>query len=102
MSGNARDLALFNMANDSKLRGCNLVSLRVRDVCAAGRVKERISMIQGKTGKAVRVEITETTRVSLDRWINDPEMAGLEFLWPSRIHGSPHLSTRQYARIVRG
>ena len=102
MIGNARDLALFNMAVDSKLRGCNLVSLRQRDVCAAGRVKERISMIQGKTGKAVRVEITETTRVSLDRWINDPEMAGLEFLWPSRIHGSPHLSTRQYARIVRG
>jgi integrase len=102
MAGNARDLALFNMAVDSKLRGCDLVGLRVRDVFAAGRVKERTSMIQSKTGKPVRFEITETTRVSLERWIGDPEMNGLAFLWPSRIHGSPHLSTRQYARIVRG
>ena len=59
-------------------------------------------MIQSKTGKPVRFEITEATRLSVERWISDPEMIGLEFLWPSRIHGSPHLSTRQYARIVRG
>lgn len=102
IAGNARDLALFNMAVDSKLRGCDLVSLRVRDVFAAGRVKERASMIQSKTAKPVRFEITETTRLSLERWIHDPEVVGEEFLWPSRIHGSPHLSTRQYARIVRG
>jgi integrase len=102
MADNARDLALFNLAVDSKLRGCDLVALRVRDVFAAGRVKERASMVQSKTGKAVRFEITETTRQSLDRWIREPEMIGLEFLWPSRIHGSPHLSTRQYARIIRG
>lgn len=102
MAGNARDLALLNMAVDSKLRGCDLVALRVQDVFVAGRVKERTSMIQSKTGKPVRFEITETTRLSLERWIRDPEMIGLEFLWPSRIHGSPHLSTRQYARIVQG
>ena len=94
MASNARDLALFNMAVDSKLRGCDLVALRVRDVFATARVKERASMIQSKTGKPVRFEITVTTRQSLDRWIRDPEMIGLEFLWPSRIHGSPHLSTR--------
>lgn len=57
--------------------------------------------MQSKTGKPVRFEITETTRLSLERWICDPEMRGLEFMWPSRLHGSPHLSTRQYARIVR-
>lgn len=102
MAGNARDLALFNMAIDSKLRGCDLVAAKVRDVFAAGHVKERASMIQSKTGKPVRFEITDTTRQSLDRWIRNPEMTGLEFLWPSRIHGSAHLSTRQYARIVRG
>jgi integrase len=102
IAGNTRDLALFNMAVDSKLRGCDLVGLKVRDVFAAGRVKERASMIQSKTGKPVRFEISETTRLSLERWISDPEMMGLGFLWPSRIHGSPHLSTRQYARIVRG
>jgi integrase len=102
MASNTRDLALFNMAVDSKLRGFDLVALQVRDVFAAGRVKERTSMIQSKTGKPVRFEITETTRLSLERWIGDPEMIGLKFLWPSRIHSSPHLSTRQYARIVRG
>lgn len=102
MSGNKRDLALFNMAVDSKLRGCDLVCLRVRDVFAAGHVKERAAMIQSKTGKPVRFEITESTRQSLERWIADPEMVGVEFLWPSRLHDSPHLSTRQYARILRG
>lgn len=95
IAGNTRDLALFNMAVDCKLRGCDLVVLRVRDVFAAGHVKERASMIQSKTGKPVRFEITETTRQSRDRWIRDPEMIGIEFLWPSRIHGSSHLSTRR-------
>jgi hypothetical protein len=79
-----------------------LVGIRVTDVFAAGHAKERASIVQSKTGKPVRFEITETTRLSLERWIRDPEMAGLEFLWPSRLHGRPHLSTRQYAWIVRG
>lgn len=100
IADNKRDLALFNMAVDSKLRGCDLVCLWVRDVFAAGRVKERASITQRKTGKPVKFEITETTRQSLDRWIADPEMLGVDVLWPSRLHGSPHLSTRQYARIL--
>lgn len=102
MAGNLRDLALFNTAIDSKLRGCDLVRMKVRDVYAAGSVKERTSVIPSKTGKPVRFEITETTRHALQRWIADSEMTGSEFLWPSRVHGSPHLSTRQYARIMRG
>lgn len=102
VAGNARDLTLFNMAVDSKLRGCDLVCLRVRDVFAAGRVKERASMIQSKSGKPVRFEITEITRLSLERWIQNPEMLGLEHLWPSRIRDSLYLSTRQHARIVIG
>lgn len=101
MANNKRDLALFNTAIDSKLRGCDLVCLRVRDVFVAGCVKERASVIQSKTGKPVRFEITETTKQSLKRWIADPEMIGSEYLWPSRLHASPHLSTRQYARIMR-
>lgn len=80
---NRRDLALFNMAVDSKLRGCDLVCLKVRDIFAAGRVKERASVTQSKTGKPVRFEITETTRQSLERWIADPEMLGREYLWPT-------------------
>ncbi len=101
MADNKRDLALFNTAIDSKLRGCDLVGLKVRDVFAAGCVKDRASVTQSKTGKPVRFEITETTRHSLEKWIGDPEMTGSEFLWPSRLHASPHLSTRQYARIMR-
>jgi site-specific recombinase XerC len=101
MAGAIRDLALFNMAVDSKLRGCDLVALHVRDILVAGRVKERASITQSKTGRPVRFEITETTRQSLERWIDSPEMRGTEFLWPSRFHDSPHISTRQYARILR-
>lgn len=101
MADNRRDLALFNMAIDCKLRGCDLVRLKVNDVFAAGRVKDRASVTQSKTGKPVRFEITETTRLSVERWIRDPELIGCEFLWPSRVHASPHLSTRQYARIMR-
>lgn len=101
MANNRRDLALFNMAIDSKLRGCDLVCLKVRDVFAAGRVKERTSGTQSKTGKPVRFEITETKRQSIERWIAEPEMLGLEYLWPSRSQHSVHLSTRQYARILR-
>lgn len=101
MADNRRDLALFNMAVDSKLRGCDLVGLRVNDVTAAGHVKERASVTQSKTRKPVRFEITETTRLALERWIKDPEMIGSAYLWPSRVHASPHLSTRQYARIMR-
>lgn len=77
MVGEARDLALFNMAIDSELRGCDLVSMRVRDVFAAGHVKERTSMIQSETGKPVRFEITDTTRQSLGRWIRSLDMIGL-------------------------
>jgi integrase len=102
MADNPRDLALFNMAIDSKLRGCDLVRLKVRDVFAAGRVRERASITQRKTGQPVRFEITEPTRQSLERWVANPEMLGTDFLWPSRFHESPHLSTRQYARILRG
>jgi hypothetical protein len=71
MAGDARDLALFNMAVDSKLRGCDLVALQFRAVFAAGRA----SITQSKTGRPVRFEITETTRQSLERWIASPEDA---------------------------
>jgi hypothetical protein len=100
MTDNRRDLALFNMAVDSNLRGCDLVCLTVNDVYAAGSVKERASVTQSKTCKPVRFEITDTTRVSLERRIKDPELIGCEYRWPSRLHASLHLSTRQYARIM--
>ncbi|MEM1427946.1 MAG: tyrosine-type recombinase/integrase [Pseudomonadota bacterium] len=101
IGGNTRDLALFNLAIDSKLRGCDLVKLKVADVYAAGRVKDRASIVQSKTQKPVRFEITEGTRKSLDDWLADPMMIGSIYLWPGRFHERPHISTRQYARLVR-
>jgi site-specific recombinase XerC len=98
---NHRDLALFNLAIDSKLRGCDLVKLKVADVYASGHVKERASIIQSKTQRSVRFEITEGTRKSLTRWMTEPVMVGSEHLWPSRFHERLHISTRQYARLVR-
>lgn len=96
-----RDLALFNMAIDSKLRGCDLVCLKVADVFIKGQVKDRASIVQSKTQKPVQFEITETTRDSLTEWISHPGMVGCPYLFPSRFHDSSHISTRQYARIVR-
>ena len=101
IAGNHRDLAPFNLAIDSKLRECDLVKLKVADVFVAGQVKERTSITQSKTQKPVRFEITEGTRNSLVRWMDEPLMIGSEFLWPGRLHERLHISTRQYARLVR-
>ncbi|MEO0624579.1 MAG: tyrosine-type recombinase/integrase [Pseudomonadota bacterium] len=98
---NIRDLALFNTAIDSKLRGCDLVRLKVADVYAAGQVKERTSILQSKTHKPVRFELTEGTRKSIKHWLAHPMMIGQEHLWPGRFHEPLHISTRQYARLVR-
>ena len=101
IANRVRDLALFNTAIDSKLRGCDLVSLKVADVFAAGQVKERTSVNQSKTKQPVRFEITEGTRRSIAAWLQDPAMIGSEYLWPGRFHERLHISTRQYARLVR-
>lgn len=97
-----RDLALFNLAIDCKLRGCDLVRMKVADVMTAGQIKDRASVLQSKTQKPVRFEISEGTRASVAKWMGDPLMIGSEFLWPGRFHERLHISTRQYARIVRG
>ena len=57
-----RDLALFDLAIDSKLRGCDLIRLRVTDIYAAGQVKDRAAITQSKTSLPVRFEITAGTR----------------------------------------
>lgn len=96
-----RDLALFNMAIDSKLRGCDLVGLKVSDIFAAGSVKDRASVLQSKTKTPVRFEITKGTRKSVAAWIKDPLMSGHDYLWPGRVHNRAHISTRQYARMLK-
>ncbi len=101
IADNIRDLALFNMAIDRKLRGCDLVRLKVRDVFVSGHMNERASVLQSETQQPVQFEITEQARKAVQRWIESPTMFGCDDLWPSRFHGSPRLSTRQCARILR-
>ena len=96
-----RELALFNLAIDSKLSSCDLVRLRVRDVCHGERIAARTIIMQQKTQRPVQFEITEQTREALLAWIRRANRRSEGYLFPSRIQGSPHLSTRQYARIVR-
>jgi site-specific recombinase XerC len=96
-----RDLALFNLAIDSKLRGCDLVALKVSDVFVHGRLKERATVVQSKTSTPVQFEITKVARESIGQWLRQPEMIKAKYLWPSRIRSRPHLTTRQYARLLK-
>src|ERR1700694_220220 len=95
-----RELALFNLAIDSKLRGCDLVGLRVHDVMQGRGVAPRAIVMQKKTQRPVQFEITEQTRDAVDAWITAAHLKPEQFLFPSRVTESPHLSTRQYSRIV--
>ena len=95
-----RDLALFNLAIDSKLRACDLMSLRVADIAQGNRVLPRARIIQRKTGRPVQFEITEGTRSAVEKWIAKAQLGPLDFLFPSRILKTNHLSRRQYGRIV--
>ena len=95
-----RDLALFNLAIDSKLRGCDLVRLRLNDVYVGGQIRDRATVIQQKTGRPVQFEITEQTRAAIRDWLVSTAPENGQYLFPSRFHDQPHISTRQYARIV--
>lgn len=96
-----RDLALFNLAIDSKLRGCDLVALRICDLAREGGLGARAQIIQRKTGKTVQFELTEQTRRAIMDWINRRCLTREDYLFPSRQRPETHLSTRQYARIVK-
>jgi integrase len=96
-----RDLALFNLAIDSKLRGCDLIRLRVSDVTQGGRVTSRAMVMQRKTRMPVQFEICEQARDAVEGWIAKAGLDSNQYLFPSRFHQIPHLSTRQYARIVK-
>jgi integrase len=95
-----RELAMFNLAIDSKLRACDLVKLRVRDVCHGQVVASRAIVLQQKTQRPVQFEITEPTREAVGTWIESAGLSSDQALFPSRLRRSRHLSTRQYARIV--
>lgn len=95
-----RDLAMFNLAIDSKLRGCDLVNLHVRDISHGNQILARAMVVQRKTQRPVQFELTEPTRVAVAAWIAKAMLKTEHFLFPSRLSESPHVSTRQYARIV--
>src|SRR3954454_10269368 len=92
-----RDLVIFNLAIDSKLRACDLVKLRLDDVCSGTNVRRRTTIVQKKTGRPVQFEISEQSRNSVEAVLPMLRTTGL---FPSRLHASPHISIRQYARLV--
>ncbi|WER47045.1 tyrosine-type recombinase/integrase [Cupriavidus sp. WKF15] len=102
LTTNVRELAMFNLAIDSKLRACDLTRLRVQDICVGSQVGTRATVMQQKTQRPVQFEITEQTRQSVQCWIHARALKLYDYLIPSRLHASSHLSTRQYARIVHG
>jgi integrase len=97
-----RDLALFDLGIDSKLRACDLGRLRVSDVCHGDRPSSRAMVLQQKTQRPVQFEITPATREAVEGWIKAAKLRSNDCLFPSRLRTSPHLGTRQYARIVDG
>jgi integrase len=95
-----RDAALFDLAIDSKLRGCDLVRLRIGDVALHGSVRTRATVVQRKTGRPVTFEITEQARASVQGWLKVVGTRPEAHLFPSRVDRNGHLSTRQYGRLV--
>jgi len=101
MANSCRDLALFNLAIDSKLRACDLIRLQVNDIAPNGHVASRAKILQRKTGHPVQFEITARTRDALTAWISRSVLGPNQPLFPSRQNGLCHLSTRQYSRLVK-
>ena len=96
-----RDLALIDLALDSKLRGCDVVTLRLNDIIVGGTARCRAMVLQRKTGRPVQFEITDQTRRSLSDWLQVRKLSASEWIFPSRMRSNHHLSTRQYARLVK-
>ena len=95
-----RELALFNLAVDSNLSACDIVQLRVGDVARGRHILSRATIAQLASQRAIRFEISDETRDSVAAWIAHEELKAGQYLFPSRLSESPHLSTRQYARLV--
>ena len=98
--GRLRDRALFDLAIDSKLRGCDLVKTKIGDVLAGSEMRNRATVIQQKTHRPVQFELTADVRASLLSWLERRGGSLTDFLFPSRVDHAGHLSTRQYARLV--
>lgn len=100
IEGKKRDLALFNLAIDSKLRGCDVVAVRVGDVAPSGYASERATIRQKKTGRPVRFELTDQTRHAIDDYLRMTGRTTGQLLFAGRCSSDRGLTTRQYARLV--
>jgi integrase len=100
VEGRTRDLAMFNLAIDSKLRGCDVVRLRVEDIAPHGQALDRATVRQRKTGQPVRFELTEQAREAVDAYIKAAGRKPGQFLFARRGDPRTAMSTRQYARLV--
>jgi len=98
--GRVRDRALFDLALDSKLHGCDLVKIKIGDIVSGAEIRTRSIVIQQKTGRPVQFELTADVRASLLAWLERRGGAVDDYAFPSRIERMGHLSTRQYARLV--
>jgi integrase len=83
MKHRVRELALFNLGIDSKLRGCDLVALKVRDVCHGDQVATRAIVLQHKTQRPIQFEITPATRDALRSWIKQAGLKSDDFIFPA-------------------
>jgi integrase len=99
VAGRMRDLALFNVAIDSKLRGCDVVALKVDDVASGGYAADRATVRQKKTGRPVKFELTESTRQAIDDYLRVTSKKSGEYLFTGR-RWTGHMTTRQYARLL--
>jgi len=95
-----RDRALFDLAIDSKLRGCDLVKIKIGDLVSGADIRTRAIVIQRKTRRPVQFELTADVRASLLAWIERRGGTVHDYAFPSRVDYAGHLSTRQYARLV--
>jgi len=100
VDGRTRDLAMFNLAIDSKLRGCDVVALRVENVAPSGYAVDRATVRQKKTGQPVRFELTEQNRQAVDDYLGATGKKPGEFLFSGRRGPGQSITTRQYARLV--
>ena len=91
---------MFDLGLDSNLRACDLVTMQVCDICHGGHTAQRATVMQQKTSRPVLFEITPPTRDAINDWIKEAKLGQEHYLFPSCIHESPHIGTRQYARIV--
>lgn len=95
-----RDRALFDLAIDSKLRGCDLVRMKIGDIVRGGEIRCRSLVVQKKTGRPVQFELMETARKSLKAWLERRGGSLTDYVFPSRVDHAKPISTRQYARLV--